>query len=107
MEMTLASELRDLMPSNKAEALRKVIIEKMKEIAKKDHKQCRLSSVFNASEPEWTESVYFVYSNGMDKWKKEIVLGKIFAELEKEGITTKFLYEERQFVDMDILISWA
>lgn len=104
--MKLADELKSLMPSQKAIALKNIIIEKLKEFAAKDMSECRLSSIFSALDKEWNDSVYYVYRNGEAAWKKDNVVGKIFAELEKEGISTRFFYEERQFVDMDIIISW-
>ena len=99
--MLTAKEAKELMPSNLITTILKEVELAIAEAAKKDLKSLRFSSATTREERfAWIRE--YVY-----KKSKVTPLNKVIEILGAHGFVCKTLYEERQFVDMDVIITWA
>lgn len=98
--MLTAEEARKLMPKNKIAVLLEEVLNGIRAAAEMDKHECRLSGLLSDKDRfEWIRQYVYVGKN-------DGVAGKLIKELHDLGYKVRTLYEERQFVDMDIIVSW-
>lgn len=98
--MLTAKQARELMPKRKISTLLSEVFEKIEINAAADRDSARISSLIS-DEERFAWIADYVYHG-----KKDGTIGLLIAELTKLGYTCTNVYEERQFVDMDVIVSW-
>lgn len=99
--MITATEAINLMPSKKIDAILNALDEQIHNAAKNDRTSIRISSI-SAVWPEiFNEVTNYVYHNNPSELMKSVL-----NTMTKHGYHIQSLYEERQFVDIDIIIEW-
>lgn len=100
--MTLTAEdARLLMPQRRVEHILGLLEEKIKAAAEKGFGFIRMSSIGDYAR----DTINAGYDS--EKKAKGTAGGQALTILEQRGFKVKFLYEERQFVDMDYIIRWG
>lgn len=98
MKRITADEARALCGTDKAQETLGVIYERIRKAAALGQTQVRYA----------TESDMGVYNWDREAKKPTTPLGRIVVEqLRKDGYTVTTYYEERQFVDLGLVISWS
>lgn len=98
--MLTAEQARAMMPSYRIEALTKEVCQGIEIQAANDQKECRISGLLSNDEKyEWISE--YVYHGKLG------VMSQLVDRLKELGYTCSKLYTESQFVDMDVIVSWA
>lgn len=101
--MTTAADIRALMPVPvpTTDDLVAEVVEACKLVAKQGGAKIRMTAAL-ASADRFNMIHEYVYER-----VKECPIASVCQALEQLGFETKILYEERQFVDLDVIVSWA
>lgn len=102
--MLKADEARAMMPARQAELILQKIEEKVKRSARTNSNWTRLYDAF--SDVLGIEEAASLIRQVVYDRQSPPLWDVVKAELVKAGYTIDTIYEERQFVDMDIKISW-
>lgn len=102
--MKTAAEMRALNPKFITDAILKEVENKIEEMARTGQTSLRFSIA--TSHPNRFKMINnWVYAPVVDS-PEGVMMASIVRELEAAGYTVKAHYEDRQFVDIDIIISW-
>ena len=97
-----AQQMRSLMPESVVNHILTEFEKRAAEAAKQGQTSIRMYGVIEgAGWPASHEIHQYVYER-----KPTDLMKKVQARLEEAGYKVSPLYEERQFVDMDIIVSW-
>ena len=100
--MRTAQEMRNLMPESVVEAILAEFEKSAVDAAKNSRNSVRLYGVIDrAGWPASHEVHQYVYEK-----KPTDLMKRVESRLVEAGYKVTAFYEERQFVDMDIVVSW-
>ena len=100
--MRTAQQMRTLLPTAVMDNILSEFDKQAADAAKRGATSIRLYSVIDqAGWPASHEIHQYVYEK-----KPTELMKKVQAKLEEAGYAVTAFYEERQFVDMDIIVSW-
>lgn len=100
--ISLVKQLQDKMPSNMVHVLFEEVVNSCAQAAKQDRTSIRFSNA-TKREDRFELINQFVYDQ-----QKDCLLEKVVNALKAHGLTVEKRYHEgQQFVDIDVIISWA